>query len=186
MKVTFTGKQKDFLPAQKRKMDTRIAKIAKLVDNKKNEQEAHVVFTTERHLTQAEVTVAFYDHKVVSVASETDEFTALSEAFDKMEKQIRRLRTKWRDTKREPKEAWAEDEPEASVVSVAEVQDEEGAASKRVFRVDLHNKRKPMTLEEAILEMEKGRDHIEYFDSETDKLSVLVRRRDGNFDLIEE
>jgi hypothetical protein len=41
-----------------------------------------------------------------------------------------------------------------------------------------------MTLEEALLEID-DRDYIVYRDAETDRLSMLVRRRDGNFDLIE-
>jgi hypothetical protein len=42
-----------------------------------------------------------------------------------------------------------------------------------------------MTLDEAILVMDKSRDYLVYRDAETDKVSVLVRRRDGNFDLVE-
>ena len=42
-----------------------------------------------------------------------------------------------------------------------------------------------MTLDEAMLEMDRGRDYLVYRDSESDRLSVLVRRRDGHFDLIE-
>ena len=55
----------------------------------------------------------------------------------------------------------------------------------QVFRVDHHKKRKPMTLDEAILEMDARRNYLVYRDSETDRVSVLVRRRDGHFDLIE-
>ena len=54
-------------------------------------------------------------------------------------------------------------------------------------------RRKPMTLDEALLEMDQNRDYLVYRDSERDAdrdkerpgLSVLVRRRDGHFDLIE-
>ena len=41
-----------------------------------------------------------------------------------------------------------------------------------------------MTLDEAILEMEKDRDYLVYRDAGNDR-SVLMRRRDGHFDLIE-
>ena len=54
-----------------------------------------------------------------------------------------------------------------------------------IYRVNHHQKRKPMTLEEAILEMDKDRDYLVYRDAETDRMSVLVRRRDGHFDLVE-
>jgi putative sigma-54 modulation protein len=42
-----------------------------------------------------------------------------------------------------------------------------------------------MTLDEAVMEMEKNRDYLVYRDAETDRVSVLVRRRDGHFDLVE-
>ncbi len=42
-----------------------------------------------------------------------------------------------------------------------------------------------MTLEEAMLELERDGNYFVYHDSERDCLSVLVRRPDGNFDLIE-
>ena len=42
-----------------------------------------------------------------------------------------------------------------------------------------------MTLEEAVIEMEDDRDYLVYRDADKQCVSVLVRRRDGNFDLIE-
>ena len=42
-----------------------------------------------------------------------------------------------------------------------------------------------MTLEEAVLEMEKDRSYLIYRDAETERVSVLVRRNDGNFDLVQ-
>jgi putative sigma-54 modulation protein len=187
MKVSYTGKQKGLLPAQVKKLGARIAKVARLVDIPQTEREAHVILSHERHLICAEVTVSFFDHKVVGASSDTDQFTAISDAFDKLEKQILKLRTKWRDTKRGPKEFWGEEEEETEnpVPAEAEMRDEEGSAGRRVFRADNHTHRKPMTMEEALLEIEQGREYVVYRDAESDRLSVLVRRRDGNYDLIE-
>ena len=42
-----------------------------------------------------------------------------------------------------------------------------------------------MTADEAMLEMEPGQDYLTYRDAETGRLSVLFRRPDGHFDLIE-
>ena len=58
-------------------------------------------------------------------------------------------------------------------------------AAPRIYRINHHQKRKPMTLEEAVMQMDKTRDYLVYRDAETDRTSVLVRRRDGNFDLVE-
>ena len=41
-----------------------------------------------------------------------------------------------------------------------------------------------MTLEEAVMHMDK-RDYLVYRDSVTDKIAVLLRRKDGDFDLVE-
>ena len=42
-----------------------------------------------------------------------------------------------------------------------------------------------MSLDEAMLEMEESQDYMVYRDAQTDRVSVLMRRPDGNFDLIE-
>ena len=55
----------------------------------------------------------------------------------------------------------------------------------KVFRVDYQNGRKPMTLDEALLEIESESDYVVYRDSQKNCMSVLVRRADGNYDLIE-
>jgi hypothetical protein len=47
------------------------------------------------------------------------------------------------------------------------------------------NRSKPMTLDEAVMQMEDGRQYVVYQDSDRECLSVLVRLRNGNYDLIE-
>ncbi|MDX2150319.1 MAG: ribosome-associated translation inhibitor RaiA [Bryobacteraceae bacterium] len=177
MKVTYTGKIEKLLPAQQTKIEGRFAKLAKFFD-RKGEKEARIIVTTERHLQHAEITVQWYDHAVVCVGSDSDLFTAICDAIDKLEKQILKLRTKWRDTKRSA--APPKNEPE----EIAVFEPEEGQ-EKRIYRVNHHAARKPMTLEEAMLEMEDGLDYVAYRDAQSDRLSVLVRRRDGHFDLVE-
>ena len=54
-----------------------------------------------------------------------------------------------------------------------------------MFRVNHGDGSKPMTLEEAMLEMEASQDYLVYRDAQTDRLTVLMRRADGHFDLIE-
>ncbi len=180
MKVTYTGRQEPFTPAQKKKLDTRLAKLAKLMDSRGGEREAHVILTSERHLRRAEITVRVHDRPMVGLAAEGDQFTALFQAIEKLEKQVLKLRAKKRDTKRESKQTWEAEEP--SPVAVATV---DAAVGRQIFRVDEHDNRKPMTLEEALLELDMDRDYVIYRDAETDRVSVLLRRRDGHLDLVE-
>ena len=58
-------------------------------------------------------------------------------------------------------------------------------AEQRVYKVEDHKKRKPMTVEEAVLDLDKKRDYVVYRDADTGRTTVLIRRRDGHFDLVE-
>jgi len=183
MKITYTGRQVELAPAQLKKLEGRFAKIGKLLDGKR-ECETHVILSLERHLHHAEATVNYFNHQLVGLGSSTDLFTAIHSASEKLEKQALKARTKWRDTKRTPRKASSEVEVEAEAAPPAETE-AETEPERRVYRVNHHQRRKPMTLDEALLEMDKNRDYLVYRDAETDRVSVLVRRRDGHFDLVE-
>ncbi|HLH19311.1 MAG TPA: ribosome-associated translation inhibitor RaiA [Bryobacteraceae bacterium] len=184
MKITYTGRQVELAPAQLKKLEARFAKIGKLLDGR-HECEAHVILSLERHLHQAEATVNYYGHQLVGAGSSADLFTAIAGAAEKLEKQAVKARTKWRDTKRQPRKAAAEEETGPAAAGRRRAVEAERDGERRVYRVNQHQRRKPMTLEEALLEMDPGRDYVVYRDAETDRISVLVRRRDGNFDLVE-
>jgi putative sigma-54 modulation protein len=107
---------------------------------------------------------------------------AIHSAIEKLEKQSIKVRAKWRDTQRTPRKGKV-----AEVAAPAEpaAEPEEPETQRHVNRINHHERRKPMTLDEALLQMEKGADYVVYRDAETSRVAVLVRRRDGNFDLIE-
>lgn len=178
MRISYTGRQVELAPAQLRKIETAFAKIGKLLDGKE-EKEAHVVLSLERHLHNAEITLDYYDHRLVGAGSGPDLYTAMNAAIEKFEKQAVKLRERRRDLKRQPRKG-------AEIVEPAgNPEPETEPANGQVFRVNHHERRKPMTIEEALIEMENDLDYLVYVDSETDRVSVLIRRRDGNFDLVE-
>jgi putative sigma-54 modulation protein len=181
MKITYTGRQVELAPAQLKKLEARFAKVGKLLDGRR-ECEAHVILSLERHSHQAEVTVNYFNHPLVGLGSDNDLFTAIHSAIEKLEKQAVKHRSKWRDSKRSPRKTG---EPVESPNGSETAVEAEAETERRVFRVNHHQKRKPMTLEEAVLEMDQNRDYLVYRDAETDRISVLVRRRDGHFDLVE-
>jgi putative sigma-54 modulation protein len=182
MKVSYRGIQKELPPKLQEKLDAKFAKLSKLLE-RRGEKEAHVVVTSERHLHNAEVTLQFYDHQLVGIDSDADLFTAVSKALDKLDKQAVKQREKWREKKRRSNGLAPEAEaPEKAVPRPARAS---GKNVPTVYRVDYQRQQKPMTLEEALLEMEDNQDYVVYQDADKECLSVLVRRRDGNFDLIE-
>ncbi len=186
MKVTYKGKLDNLVPAHTRKLEAKLARLGKLIDGR-DEREAHVILTSERHVQRAEIAVNLHDHAFVGVGTAPDQFTALMAAIEKLEKQVRKLRAKRRDTKRGPEQSLKvkpleeayEEEEEPEAIEVV------GPVERKVFRANDRANQKPLTLEEALMAIEDGRDYIVYRDAETDRLSVLLRRRDGNFDLVE-
>ena len=184
MNISYSGKRPDLTPDQQRKLDSRWDRLAKLIEWK-GQRDLHVVITSERHLTNVEITCNFYDHPLVVVGSSDDYFNAAQTALEKLEKQALKVRTKFRDTKRTPKDKSAESNPEIAGAAEAETNSTEDVEKvTRIFRVNHHEHRKPMTLDEAILEI-NARPYIVYRDSEKDSVSVPIRRPDGDFDLIE-
>ena len=177
MKITYTGRQVELAPAQLTKLEARFAKIGKLLDGRE-ERDAHVVLSLERKIHKAEATINYYGQQLIGVGSNADLFTAIHDATEKLEKQSVKARTKWRDAKRTPRKAVPEVETERLPPAEAE-------PPQQVHKVKPPAKRKPMTVEEAVLEMDNSKDYLVYRDAETDKVSVLLRRRDGHFDLVE-
>ena len=182
MKVSYRGIEKNLPPRFQEKLEAKFSKLSKLLE-RRGEKEAHVMLTTERHLHKSEVTIQFYDHQLVGLGSDADVFTSLSQALDKLEKKALKTRTKFREKKRRDNVEPAAEESFAEPAAPARA----NRKQPRVFHVNHHDERKPMTLEEALIELEGDGSlgYLVYRDADKERISVLVRRKDGNFDLIE-
>lgn len=184
MKVSYTGKTQDFTPQVQEKVEAKLSKLSKMLEQR-GEREAHVIVNQERYLQQVEITCNFYDHSLVGAGSASDLSSALQQAVEKIEKQAVKLRTKWRDTHRDPKGVRAQKESWDGAVVAPAAEASSATVRPKIFRINYNDGKKPMTLEEALIEMEKNVDYIVYQDCDKSCLSVLIRRPDGNFDLIE-
>jgi ribosomal subunit interface protein len=174
MQVIYTGKPPALSELEQRKIQARIAKVSKLVDGR-GEKELHVFFQTQRHLIRAEATLNYYGHAAVGIAEGPDAFPAFASALDKLEKQVVKMRAKWRDTKRTPAAKQAASPKEPPVAAVP--------SGPRISRITV--RRKPMTVDEAILVIGPKAPYLPFRDLETGAVSVLIRRGDGQFDLVE-
>lgn len=195
MKISYTGRHEGFPSRARTKFEAKLQKLSKMID-RRGEREAHVILTQERFLQKVEITVNAWDHAMVGVGTDADLVVAANDALDKLEKQVLKLRNKWRDTKRH-KEKGTEPGPvlvKAPVSARAAKKAKttpavrgsgDGSTRKKIFRVNHNNGSKPMTVEEAMLEMEDSQDYLVYRDAQTERVQVLMRRPDGNFDLIE-
>jgi len=179
MKLTYTGKQEKLSPVLEKKIAARLARLSKVLE-RRGEKEANVVFQAQRHLHKAEVTVNYYDHSLVAVGSATDQGSALLDAFDRLEKQAIKMRERWRDIKRTPERKAAAAPPEAPANVNAKP-----AKPHKTVRLAAKPNGKPMTVEEAMINIDETEDFMVYHDSETDKRAVLVRLRDGSLRRVE-
>lgn len=198
MKISYTGNSEEIPIRQRTKLEAKLQKLAKVLEQR-GEKEAHVVLTQQRFLHKVEITMNAWDHALVGIATNGDISVAAHEAFDRLEKQLLKMRARWRDTKRVRDKAADGEKASASLQapppnkakpakaasnSKASASAKK-AARKQVFRVNHSDGKKPMTLEEAMLEMEASQDYLVYRDAQTDRVTVLMRRSDGHFDLIE-
>ena len=183
MNVSYKGIKQELSPKIQKKMDAKFAKLSKLLE-RRGEREAHVMVNSERHLHRVEITVQYYGQQLVGAGSDADLLNALSQACEKLETQALKNRAKWRERRTEAAPA---PEPVAAAKAKAVKKAPKGAngASQRIYKVNHRDDRKPMTLDEAVMEMEQNQDYLVYRDADKDRVSVLVRRRDGHFDLIE-
>ena len=193
MKITYTGRHEVFPPKQKAKLEAKLQKLSKMLE-RRGEKEAHVILSQERFLHKIEITVNAWDHALVGVGSNRDLITAACDALDKLEKQLRKVRDKWLAKRHKDNGAGAMNglaaqtaaAPSGNGKARKQVSLATGKrGNKKVFRVNNRDGNKPMTLEEAMLEMEVSQDYMVYRDSQTDRVAVLMRRPDGHFDLIE-
>ncbi len=194
MKLIYSGKTKEFTPELEKKVTNKLAKLSKFIEQR-GEREAHLVHQVERHLHKVVIEVKFYDHTLIGEGVDGDLDTALCHAVEKLETQTVKLRNRWRDTHRDVKGVRsAKETSEGNFTPGEDIPPQHSAKNvkangtgrrPKIFRVDYEEDRKPMTLDEAMLEMESKLPYFVYRDSDRNCLSVLVRREDGNYDLIE-
>ncbi len=180
MNIIYTGKQNDFPPQYREKLEGKLQKISKMIE-RKGEKEAHIIHRQERFLHVVEITINMFDHRIVCYGEDAELLPAVNIAIEKLDKQVVKLREKWRDTKRHASSPELQaDEPVSPPAK---------PKTGQIYRVNHRNGQKPMTLDEAVMEMDGTRngqpDYLVFRDADSDRLSVILRRQDGNFDLIE-
>lgn len=179
MKIHYTGKLTELTKEQKKNLDNHFAKIGKFVD-RKGEREAHVMLNSQRHTQKAEVTMTFYGHLAVGMATHKDQFLALLAAIDKLEKQMQKLHDKWIDSKRHGVGINGKKSPIPEGKVAAPAKKAKPLRPTRVQRTS-----KPISIEEAPIAIKPASAYLVFEEIGTGQIHVLVRRDDGQFDLIE-
>jgi ribosome hibernation promoting factor len=190
MRLELTGRHIRITPVIRRLTDQRLAPMLRLLND--SAVSAPVVLTKVKTRVHAEVTLhARGEHFLHGEATDRDVDTALSAAADKVDRQVRSLKSRWSKGKRQGLSVARV----ASAVAPPEPGRRAPAAGARAIAADRRALRivrarryevKPMSVDEAALEVVDGADTFLVFrNAATDTINVLFRRSDGNLGLIE-
>ncbi|MEP6925223.1 MAG: ribosome-associated translation inhibitor RaiA [Pyrinomonadaceae bacterium] len=177
MKIELTGKHIEITPAIRSHVENHCNKLQQFFKGKTTAQ-AHIVVTVEKSRQKAEMVINWREHTLTAKETDKDLYQAINKAVEKLEKQARRLKEKVVDRKHSAQKA-------ANVAPAPEGEISAAPLPPRIIISD-DNELKPMTPEEAVLSLDgNGTQFIVFRDTETENLSVVYKRMDGNFGLIQ-
>lgn len=177
MNMIVKGRRMEVTPAIRDYAEEKIGRVAKVLDDNKI-LSVEVELYVERNpsiekANVAEVTMHTKGHVIRAKEAAQDMYAALDIVSEKLERQVSKLKMKMLDRHKT-----------AAPMPVAAPADESvrEPAIVKTKRVEV----KPMTADEAILQMELlGHDFFVFASAETEAISVLYRRNDGDYGLIE-
>ena len=171
MRVTVIGKNIDVTPALRETVERKISKLDRYFEPNVS---ARATLTVQKNSQIFEVTIPFNGVILRCEESTDDMYKSIDLVQAKLERQIRKQRTKLQRRSNESLRFSSFDE-----VALEEEDQREIVKVKR-FNI------KPMSTEEAILQMELVEHNFFVFkDSDTNNVNVLYKRKDGDYGLLE-
>ncbi|HZG51650.1 MAG TPA: ribosome-associated translation inhibitor RaiA [Pyrinomonadaceae bacterium] len=181
MKFEYTGRHVEVTAALRRHVEEHFGKLEQIFDD--STASAHIIIEVEKNRHVGEVLLHWREHTLTARDVNADMYQALSRAISKIEKQAVKLKKKIIDRKQsaQPLSSLAPD----NGASEAAEDDDAAPAEGRIISARRYAV-KPMTPEEAVIRLgEDSNQFILFRDADTDRLSVLYKRKDGNFGLIQ-
>lgn len=173
MKYNIRGEKVEITEAIKSYIVEKIGKLEKYFDNFED-IEANVVIKIRGKEQKMEITIPTAQFTLRSEESHSDLYAAIDLTVDKLERQIRKNKTKINSKIRK-------NLIQNFDMVLEDTFEEEARVIKRK-KIDM----KPMDEEEAILQMEMlGHSFFVFNNVDTDCVCVLYLRKDGNYGLIE-
>ena len=174
MNITLRGDKIKITDAMKDYANEKLERINKYLDDSSNVN-ANVVVKVENYKQKVEVTIPLKNFILRSEEVQDDFYAAMDITVDKIERQIRKNKTKLQSKK-------VKDYKEIVFDYIEPVEDDEEEVIVKRKKIDV----KPMSEEEAIIQMELlGHQFYLFKDAETLKPSVVYKRNDGQYGIIE-
>lgn len=176
MKITVIGKNIELTPALKEMIQKKISKLDRYFEQ---DVEARATLSVQRSRQIIEVTIPF-NGVILRVEEATDDmYKSIDLVEVKLERQIRKQRTK---LTRRNNESLRYSAINAMAFASESMEEEDDAKIVKTKNFIV----KPMHEEEAILQMELiGHNFFVYQDANTNKINVMYKRKDGNYGLLE-
>ncbi len=105
MRIHYTGRQVEIVPAVQRMIESKLNKIHKIL-GAHLDLEAHVILSQERHRFATEMTLNLKHQPLVGLGVAHDFRSSLQEALEKLEKQAVKYKTRYREKKRRVRASW--------------------------------------------------------------------------------
>jgi len=184
MEVTVSGRHTTVSESLRRQAEDKIGRLDRYLDGM---DRAEVHFWEEKNSRTndkefCEVTMEGHGHHIRTKVSAPDGFTAVDLAVDKLERQLRKLKTKVNKRYRSREKPQIEPDlvPETLLTGDAAVEPMYEIARRKLFAI------KDMDPQGAALQMDLlNHDFFLFKNSETDRTAVVYRRDQGNVGLIE-
>lgn len=174
MKITLRGKNIEITEAIEEKVSEKLSKLDKYFIVSEN-VEAKVLVRTYPYGQKIEVTIPTEYVLLRAEVVDQDLYNAIDLVIDKLEGQIRKYKTRLNRKSKDNKLAF-------NLASIEPLEEEEEDVLVKTKTITP----KPMDMEEAIMQMELiGHSFFVYRDTETDAISIVYHRNDGNYGLIE-
>ena len=177
MKISVRGDKIKVTEAMNNYVVEKLKKIDKYLDNPE-EVNASVVVRVEKQGQKVEITIPLKNFMLRAEETQEDIYAAVDTIIDKIERQIRKNKTKLESQAKKSREAKA-----FVLDEIKEVEEEvEETMIVKRKKVDV----KPMSEEEAVLQMELlGHDFYLFKDADTMKPTLVYKRKDNQYGIIE-
>jgi len=177
MEIKVRGEKIKITKAMSDYIDEKIGKLDKYLENS-DEVRANAIVKVNGHLVKVEITIPLKSFILRSEETQEDFYAAVDKTIDKLERQVRKNKTRLMSVNKHAKHSYGFN------FDSIELEKEEKETKKIVKRKSIEVK--PMNEEEAILQMELlGHEFYMFKDADTDKASVVYKRKDGNYGIIE-
>ncbi|MEM7352399.1 MAG: ribosome-associated translation inhibitor RaiA [Acidobacteriota bacterium] len=178
MRIEFTGRHYQLSEQVKEYTEQKLDKLKRFLDEP---VDIHVILEIEKRRQIAELHVS-HRHGVLQATEEAEHMReAIHTCIEKVEKQARRSRSKFVDSRRRSKR---HDEDHHWPMEVLDRETLNLGSQPKIIKTT-RLPIKPMTIDEAVLELEQSKNEFFVFrDSSNDRVSVIYRRKDEHFGLI--